>query len=296
MKRKTFFSLKCFLLGLVFILGLFFPSGCNGGAPVSPEQDSALEQVIAITGDGVGKESRMTLKEMLQLPDSQFEHVYSVINNWPTKKKFSARGVKVAAVLKAAGITGEAQSVTFKGEDGYECTFTKKELLETKRYYFPGVLEGDPAGAELVEPIIAYEYRENSDQLSEVRADSLCLIIPQAHVNEQTQQVFVKGVKEIIVTRDDPGKWEEATVFPAEGIIIKNDTIKLQHQELGQVKMYYTLDGSTPSEKSTLYNPSTYQPELNQPIVIERDTIIKVLVKGFGKYDSDIAEFYFQVE
>ncbi len=60
--------------------------------------------------------------------------------------------------------------------------------------------------------------------------------------------------------------------------------------------MYYTLDGSMPGENATLYNPSTYQPELNQPIVINQDTCIKVVVKGFGKYDSDMAEYRYQIK
>ncbi len=298
MNLKTFFTKGYFLLGLVFILCILFTSGCNGRAPALPEKDSSLvsEKVIAITGSGVVKESRMTLKEMLELPDARFEHVYSVINNWPSKKKFVARGVKLAAMLKFAGIKDEAKCITVKGEDGYEWSFTREQLLETQRYYFPGVMEGEPAKAEPVEPIIAYEYMENSDKLSEAQADSLCLIMPQANVNEQTNHVFVKGVNEIVVTVDDPGKWAAATIFPPVGKIGKGDTVKLQHKEIGKVKMYYTLDGSTPTEKSTLYNPSTYQLELNKPIKIERDTTIKVLVQGFGKYDSDIAEFRYKVK
>lgn len=298
MDLRKFFPKGYFLLGLILILCFFSLAGCDSREPAGPDQDSSLtsEKVVVIAGDGVAKPSQMTLQEMLELPDARFEHVYSIINNWPTKKKCVARGVKLAVVLQAAGIKDEAKSITVKGEDGYEWSFTREELLETKRYYFPGVLDGDPAGAEPVEPLIAYEYMENSDQLSEAREDSLCLIVPQANVNEQTNHAFVKGINEIVVTVDDPGKWDTATVFPQEGIIPRGDTVKLQHREIGKVKIYYTLDGSIPTEQSTLYNPSTYQPELNKPIVIDQDTTIKVLVKGFGKYDSDIAEFYYQVK
>ncbi len=294
MNQKRISSRGCFLLGLVFILGILFTGGCNDRDPV-PSDSTVRDEVVVITGNGVTKESRMTLSEMLALPDARVECVYSVINNWPTKKKWAARGAKMTAVLQAAGIKNEAQCITVKGEDVYEWSFTREQLLETERYYFPGVMERDASRAERVEPIIAYEYMEGSDQLGEARADSICLIIPQAHVNEQTNHTFVKGINEIIVTVDDPGKWEMATAFPFPGNITRGDTVKLQHKELGKVKMYYTLDGSTPTEYSTLYNPSTYQPELNKPIVIDRDTTIKVLVKGFGKYDSDIAEFHYQI-
>ncbi|MDD3269289.1 MAG: FN3 associated domain-containing protein [Syntrophomonadaceae bacterium] len=292
---------KYIILALVYLACVLFYTGCSNRDQAWVENNNSQLSgnktvTVVFTGNGLTKESRMTLQEMLALPDARFEHVYSIINNWPAKKKYAARGVTLAAVLKAAGVKDEAKSITVKGEDGYEYSFTREQLLETKRYYFPGFIERDSSGAEPVKPIIAYQYIENSDKLSEVREDSLCLIIPQANVNEQTNHTFVKGVKEIVVTADDPGKWTEATVFPPAGKIAGGDTAKLQHQEIGMVKMYYTLDGSIPTEESTLYNPSTYQPELNKPIVIDKDTTIKVLVKGFGKYDSDIAEFHYQVK
>lgn len=285
------------LIGLFFMFCVLLIAGCNGG-PAQQEKDisPAGEKVVAVTGNGVLKETRLTLAELLELPEARFEHAYSTINNWPAAKKYAVRGIRLAAVLQAAGIKDDAKRITVKGKDDFEWSFTREQLLDTPRYYFPEVLSGDPAGAEPVEPVIACEYMENSENLSEARAGDLCLIMPQANVNEQTNHTFVKGVSEILVVVEDPGKWPQATVFPAARQITRGDTVKLQHKEIGKVKMYYTLDGSTPAEKSTLYNPSTYQPELNKPIMIDRDTTIKVLVKGFGKYDSDIAEFRYQVK
>ncbi|OPZ72506.1 MAG: hypothetical protein BWY80_01115 [Firmicutes bacterium ADurb.Bin456] len=168
--------------------------------------------------------------------------------------------------------------------------------MDTPRYYYPEVHLEDPSGAVPAEPIIAYAYKESSDNPGEAGADDLCLIMPQADVREQTNLAFIKGVKEILVTEEDPGKWEKAGAYPRAGTIAGGDTVKLQHKDLGKVKMYYTLDGSTPTWASMLYNPSTYQPELNKPIRIDRDTTIKVLVRGFGKNDSDIAEFHYRIK
>lgn len=291
-------KLKSYLpIGLVFVLYMLLLAGCKGGA-MQQEKDisPASEKAVVVTGNGVMKETRLTLEELLELPDARFEHAYSTINNWPAAKKYAARGVKLAAVLKAAGMKDEAKCITVKGKDDFEWAFTREQLLDTPRYYFQEIMSGDPAGAEPVEPLLAYEYMESSDNLSEAKADDLCLIMPQANVHEQTNHTFVKGVREILVTVEDPGKWEKAFVFPQTEYIAAGDTVKLQHKDIGKVKMYYTLDGSTPSEKSTIYNPSTYQPELNKPIKIEQDTTIKVLVKGFGKYDSDIAEFRYKIK
>ena len=298
MKVKSFLSKKIHLpVGLLLLLCILLTAACNnGGAQQDKAGSNESDKAVVVTGNGVMKETRLTLEKMLELPDARFDHVYSTINNWPAAKKYAVRGVKLAAVLQAAGIKEEAKSITVKGKDDFQWSFTREQLLDTPRYYFPEVMAGDPAGAQPVEPVIAYEYVENSDNLSEVRADDLCLIMPQAYVNEQANHTFVKGVREILVTTEDPGKWEKATVFPQGEYIAAGDTVKLQHKETGKVKMYYTLDGSTPTEKSALYNPSTYQPELNKPIKIERDTTIKVLVKGFGKYDSDIAEFWYGIQ
>jgi hypothetical protein len=298
MKLKTSFpKKKLILIGLVFIFCVLLAAGCEGGATQQKKDSNpGSEKVVVVTGNGVFKETRLTLEELLELPEARFEHAYSTINNWPAAKKYAARGVKLAALLEAAGVKDEAKCITVKGKDGFEWSFTREQMLDTHRYYFPEVLSGDPAGAEPVEPIVAYDYMENSDNIGEARADDLCLIMPQANVKEQTNHTFVKGVGEIFVVVEDPGKWEKAGVFPQAGSIAGGDTVKLQHKEIGKVKMYYTLDGSTPTEASTLYNPSTYQPELNRPIRIDRDTTIKVLVQGFGKYDSDIAEFQYKIK
>lgn len=297
MKEKKWVKKNFIPMVLILIFCVCWAAGCKSSSPAQVKQDShqAGKKVLVLSGNGLTKENSITLTEILNLPDTRFEHVYSIINNYPTVKKYAARGIKMSAVLKEAGIKDEARSITVIGNDGYKSFFTREQLLETPRYYFPGVIEGDPAGAEPAEPIIAYEYAENSDQLSEVREDELCLIVPQANVKEQTQHAFVKGIQEIVVSLDDPGNWDAAAVFPQPGLIARGDTVKLQHKELGKVKMYYTLDGSTPTENSMLYNPSTHQNELNKPIIIEEDMIIKVLVKGFGKHDSEIAEFHYQV-
>lgn len=282
------------LLALSIFLFLF--TGCGGDRTSPAQPDSKIgEQAVYFSGDGLTGESRMRLSDMLELPEAGFEHVYSTINNWPSPKMYAARGVRLPVLLQEAGIKDEARTITVKGLNDFSWSFTREQLLTTPRYYYPGLAAGETAGAQPVEAILAYQYREDSSDLSEAEDNPLCLIVPQANVSEQTNIAFVKGVSEIVVAAEDPGQWPVATVFPNEGTIAPGETIKLQHQDLGKVKMYYTLDGSTPDENSVLYNPSTYQPELNKPIAPDGDVVIKVLVKGFGKYDSDVAAYHFQV-
>lgn len=289
---------RCFLTMLVVsLLVMVFGVGCSTeqtGQPVAVQDEQ--QAIITVSGSGVDGTHEFQVSEMKTWEDSQFEHIYSTINNWPSPKKYAVRGIKLQKILEAAGLKAPAKSFTFKSDDGFEWSFTREQLLETPQFYFPGVKDGDAQNPEPVEPVIAYEYLEGSDDMSKAAAGDPCLIVGQANVKEQTNITFVINVADIVVSSDDPGQWQLPTIFPAPGQIASGETVKLEHNEIGKVKMYYTLDGSTPTENSTLYNPSTYQPELNKPIPIEKDTTIKVLVKGFGKDDSDIATFEYKVE
>ncbi len=281
----------------ISLLLMVFGSGCGTeqtGQPVAIQDEP--QAVITVSGSGVDGIHEFKMAEMKAWEEGQFEHIYSTINNWPSPKKYAARGIKLQRILEAAGLKAEAKSFTFKSDDGFEWSFTREQLLETPQFYFPGVKERDGQNSEPVEPVIAYEYLEGSDDLSKAVAGDPCLIIGQSNVNEQTNITFVINVSEIVVLNDNPGQWKMAASYPLPGQIAQGETVKLQHQEMGKVKMYYTLDGSTPTEESALYNPSTYQPELSKPIPIEKDTVIKVLVKGFGKADSDIETFEYTVE
>ncbi|KGP75500.1 hypothetical protein JT05_10180 [Desulfosporosinus sp. Tol-M] len=289
-KNILSFFLIVFVAMFVFGCGTVKQTAVQTGGVQEPEKK------VLLSGDGLTENITLTLQEMLQLPEAKYEHLYSTINSWPTPKIYAARGIKLEEIFKAAGLKKEAKCFTFKGAGNYQCSFTREQLLETPRFYFPGILKDDPAGAEQVKPIIAYEYRENCNTINKITPEELTLIMPQAYLEEQTNYAFVKDIKEITITTEDPGKWEAATAFPLAGKIAKGETVKLQHKYMDNVRIYYTLDGSTPTEKSMLYNPSTFQPELNKPILLEKDTTLKVLAKGFGKYDSETAIYNYQIK
>lgn len=264
----------------------------NRGPNISAEQKDLS---ITVRGDGIKGEKRLTFGELCVLPDSGFQHVFSTINNWPTSRFYAARGINVRTILKEAGVLDTAQILTFRSPDSYEVSFTREQLLGP-RYYYPKVKEGSAELAEPVEPIITYEYKEGSADMKAAQPDEPCLIIGQTNPGEHTNPAFVVNVSEIIVSAKPAEAWETASTFPQEGIIAAGETVKLQHKSFGLVKLHYTLDGSEPSELSPMYNPSTYQPELNVPIKINKDTIIKVMVTGYGKKNSEVKSFSFTVQ
>jgi len=275
------------------------PSSANSGGPSDVRDDDDSWRISVIGPDGKTLSfSEADLKAVLDGQDAppsglagQFTHVYSTVNNWPTARFYAADGYGVASILFAAELYDTAQTVTFRANDGYEISLTREQLL-APQYFFPNVFENDN-GAEQVYPIIAYRWREGSNDIESVRDENPCLIFGQRHYSEQTNPAFVENISEIIISTEPGQAWEAASTFPSPGPIAFGETVKLQHPYYGLVKLYYTLDGSEPTMQSALYNPSTYQPELNVPIPVAEPVVIKVLVCGYGRPDSEIAVFEF---
>jgi len=249
------------------------------------------EEVWSFTETELG----YTLQNMDSIyPSELFAHVYSTINNWPSARFYVAEGYSVAAILEAAGLYEIAQTITFRGSDGYEMSLTRDQLLDS-RYFFPNVGENED-DAEPVIPIIAYRWREGTDDLNSMRDENPSLIIGQSNPFEHTNPVFVFDISYIIVSDMPPEAWPAASTFPQPGVIHTGETVNLQHPNFGQVKLHYTLDGSEPNMLSPMFNPSTFQLELNAPIPITEPTTIKVIVYGFGRSESEVAVFEFMPE
>lgn len=302
--------MKGCLWGFVLLCCLILFAACTPSTPETniPDPGSTTGQetdwrirVVGPDGNEAWSFNEAELNQAIQpspsssVPMGEFTHVYSTINNWPTARFYAAQGYTVESILQAAGLLDEAEAITFRSHDGYEVTLTK-EQLQRAQYYFPQVGENDTA-AEQVFPIIAYAWREGSSDLAEMHTDvKPCLIIGQSNYLEHTNPAFVEEIEEIIVSDQPAGPWPAAGTFPAAGRIVAGETVKLQHPDFGLVKLHYTLDGTDPTPFSAMYNPSTYQPELNKPIPIHEPTTIKVLVTGFGKGDSAIVTFEFTTQ
>lgn len=285
--------------GVTATSGSVDPSGGPGsGTSVKPpandfEGDDWEIRII----DADGNELRVYTYTELMRPVAPYEgpytfYIYSTINNWPSARSYAASGSRVEFILDPWFET--AQTVTFRAADGYEISLTREQIL-SPQYYYPHAGEGAD-GAKPVVPIIAWLWREGTEDMSEIREDKPLLIFGQRTPFEQTNPAFVAGVTEIILDTAPCEVWQAADTFPQAGSIEPGGTVKLQHPYFGLVKLHYTLDGSEPTMLSPMYNPSTYQTELNKPIPITEPTTIKVLVTGYGKNDSEIAVFEFWPE
>lgn len=268
---------------------------------------------LEITGDGVTAPVVLTLPQLKAM--EQYEHVYSTINTWPTKKWYRGKGVKLRDLLGLAGIKGEATLIRFESKDGYAVTFTVKELLSDKRYYFPGLkdnhpsdgsIPGSPEGAQEVEPILALLSAEDSDNPAQMNdRDALLLLFGQRAVTEQTNNLFLKYTKKIEVLTTPPEKWDSPKASIPSGTVLPVGTrITLSNKGNNEDKIYYTTDGSTPTVNSPMFNwsASRWWPlrgnldSVNKPIEVKKDTVIKAITIGPGKLDSDVVTFTFTVD
>jgi hypothetical protein len=271
--------------------------------------------VLTISGNGVNSKQTFTLQQLQDM--DQYQQVYSVINTWPTKKWYVGKGVLLQDLLDQAGMNSSAQLIRFTAKDGYTATLTVKELLNDRRYCFPGFKEGSSdadghipgssAGARDVETMLALisaEGTNDSDYMNDL--DSLLLMMGQRAVTEQTGNLFVKKVSKIEVLTTSPSTWDAPVANPGSSEVESGTLIRLSNQYMDDDKIYYTTDGSTPTIESPMYNwvasrwwssrGSETVDRINHPIEISRDTTIKAITIGPGKRDSAVATFTYQLK
>ncbi len=267
---------------------------------------------LEISGDGVNKPVLFSLSQLQAMP--QYQHVYSTINTWPTKKWYMGEGVKLRYLMELAEIKENAQLLVFSSVDGYTVTLTVTELLNDKRYYFPGLkdnssgdgsIPGSPEGAEEVEPILALVSAEGSRNPTAMNdMDSLLLMYGQRVVTEQTNNIFLKYINKIEVLTTAPPKWDNPRASTGSGEISTGTLIELSTKSNDADKIHYTTDGSTPTINSPVFNWSAKRwwnqrpdnlNDINKPIEITKDTVIKAITIGPGKEDSEVVTFLYKI-
>ena len=221
---------------------------------------------MAITGDGVTNPRYFSLKDLKSLSDlpserGYLEQVFSIVNNWPTKKFQVAKGASLSVLLDMAGLRQEAAFFRVEAADGYYAQLTREQLLG-KRYYYPGLLKESTSGAVGVKPIVAWACETGTQDISKAKDCDLRLIIGQLGIFDVNTAPSVQNMTTIKVSTKAAGRWSAPSVRG------ENETLVFFHETMDQVKLHYTLDGSEPTYNSPVYNPSTsyFQPELLQPI------------------------------
>ncbi len=299
---------------ILIVLNLFL--GLN--TLLLPWAASAAADAITVKVDGEVCKV-FTTEELGGLQKEEY-YTYSTINTWPTKSWYIGEGPTLVDLLANVEMPGDLQLediqlIRFKARDGLQLTFTKKELLEDTRYYFPGLREnheyfgyisGSPEEAFEVPVVLALQSIDSNDpdDLEDNNSDTPHLLFGQRWITEQTNQAFVKKVSEIDLLTAAPEKWDSPTAKPEPGIVPPGTKVRLSCQYNDADKVYYTVDGSDPTYESPMYNWIASRwwnnrkddlDEINKPIEINEDTIIKAVTIGNGKLDSDIVTFEYKM-
>jgi hypothetical protein len=273
MKKRKYRILLIFLSLFAIVCATSFPAV----GEVFGLDDS---ESLTIRGEGVKMELVLMRGDLEEMPNVKYE--YSTANNFPTEKAFYREGVSLEHLLGKAGIKESAKIVKFTSSDGYSKTFTLSELLDEDRYCF----KEDGSKAKVANIIALSDSHKGFESLSPIE---LSLTVGQRVKGEQNNPWFVKYLKTIEVLESEPGSWEEVGFVKKHGP--DGVSVTLNHPNIDSVKIYYTLDGSSPGINSKVYNVSAtyYQPHLNKPISVVKDTEIRAIAIGPGKTESPVA-------
>jgi len=265
-------------------------SGGGGG------EETIEDTVLTISGDGV-RTAKSYTKEMLE-SYTQTVYQYSRVNTWPSKGFFVCKGIPLSKLLGEVGLKADATLITMESSDGYTQTFTRQELLNDTRYYFPGLERDSTSGKKTVPATISLRFATGDNPAYLTDNFDMRFCIGQRNITEQNLPWVVQSLKNIEVSCDDPGRWEKPSADVSPGKVAPGTEVVLDHSFIYDVKIYYTTNGKTPTIDDTMFNVSRYEDneDLNVPIKIDRDMTIKAIAIGNGKANSEVEEFAYIVD
>ena len=343
--RKT--SLFIFITSLFLAAGFCFCDMENafaeGGSGAAEEQLS-----LKVYYEVDGKETLLhsydapALKAIATEEGNQ-EYTFSSYNTYPTYMKVEkVTGPTVRGILNDAlgynEIDPEVDTVggiandwviEFRAKDGVREWFTKSQLFNEPRYYFPNAdkeqgrcgqpvlpasLEGDitevPAVLSLTEKA-GNEEAATHDDFEDVGR----LLFGQTAPNEQNRAEFVKFMTtggKIIIHPQNAASWNPVTgvksgngEVPIGGITFDRDVNDFHTGNTPRYWIFYTYttDGSEPEEPTNLSNMYNYNnfafgglyEGINKPVITSPDEqlTIKVKVWGYGRLDSEVTTLTF---
>jgi len=226
--------------------------------------------------------TQVDIERMDRMPATTF----SAMNSWPSYRTYQANNaVRLLDLLTTAGISlDNEREVTFWATDGFNVTLRIGDLTAARHYF-----SRDGQRGPVVHPALNIESR------------GLRLYFGQLAAQEQISQAFVQMVDRIVVG-GNAGTWGRPTASPASGTVSRGDPIRLNLPAgSGEAKIYYTLDGSTPTVNSTMFNVVAERWFANQnmtehpPILAPSDEEFTVTARiiGFGRADGEIVTFTF---
>ena len=270
------------------------PSASVSPAPAVPPPSPDEPVILTISGAGVGGETTWTRSSLQDLRDGYREYKYSTTNNWPVYGHVSAHGISLPYLLRQAGMQSNAAGFRLTATDGYYLTVTYEQVFGP-RYAYSNHSGAGSGGASVVEPVIAWEWGEEG----KVRPENIRAFFGHSGPYEVNTSAFVQNLCTIEVLTVSPGAWAAPGSSIADGSVVSFGTeLSLIHDYMDSLRIYYTLDGSTPDYNSLVYNRSTsyFQPHLIVPLLLTESVTVRAFAAGYGKDPSPVVTFSITVE
>jgi len=249
--------------------------------------------ILTIFGDGVSSGSAWTLADLQALSGGYREYVYSTTNNWPNYGFIEAHGVSLPYLLQSAGLLGSAAGFRLTATDGYYITVTFDQMFGARFAYSEHSSAGS-GGASRVEPVVAWEWGDEG----RVKPENIRSFFGQSGPNEVNTLAFVQNLCQIEVLTVSPGVWAAPGSSVDDGSEVPFGTeLSFTHEQMDNLRIYYTLDGSEPGYDSRVYNVSAsyFQPQLIKPIFISESVTVKAFAAGYGRDPSPVVTFVITV-
>ena len=333
---------------LILILSLVLTAGfCVYGNAMAFAEDNAVQEEnlsVQVYLDNTRLKTYDAAKlKAIAAQEGNQEYTYSAFNTYPTARTVEkVTGPTVQGILNDAlknntvdpdidtvGGIGNNWLIQFKAKDGVSEWFTKDQLFNQKRYYYPNWNKeqgrcGQPVlpqslEGELTEvpAVLSLTEKDGADPAAthEDCDDVGRLVFGQTFPNEQNLSAFVKymttGGKIIIHTSSAP-KWNPitgiksgSTEVPVGGITLDRDVNVFHTGDNPRYWIFYTYttDGSEPEEPTNLSNMYNYNnfafdglyEGINKPVILTpgETLTMKVKVWGYGRLDSDVTTLTF---
>ncbi len=262
------------------------------------------EIALTVSLDGtIQKQYTLEDLEQIAAAEGNKSYTFSAWNTYPSFRIINdVKGPTVQAVLEDAGVLGDVRdtgTVVFS-DNAYKVGLTGKQLFGETRCYFPqgrkvdqlsGLIPDDAYTGATEVPAVLY--------LSG-GSDGIVLYFGQVAPNEENLPGFVKYLSRIDVSTADAQKCIPVEADPADGSdCAPGQEIVLSRAKLNNEFIYYTFDpDKTPDYGCVIYNSGSNQGLETRPVLPDEYGPVKlsVVVKGYGKLDSDLTVFNYIVK
>ena len=336
MKKTSIFIL---IVSLFLAAGFCFSNEWEAFAAEDEEENLSLKVYYDTISSQTCLESYdASALKAIAAAEGNREYTYSTFNTYPTARKIekvtgptvygilngALQGNTVAPEINSVDKINDEWVIEFRSVDQTREWFTKGQLFNEARYYYPNwnkeqdrcgqpVLPESMAGSLVEVPAVLSLTEKAGSEEAATHDDSDDvgrLLFGQTVPNEQNLSAFVKYMTtggKIIIHPQNAARWNPvtgiksgSTEVPIGGITLDRNVNPFHTGDTPRYWIFYTTDGSAPDNRSNMYNYNNFEfgglyEGINKPMILApgEKLTVKVKVWGYGRLDSEVTTLTF---